>query len=1054
MGKLLLSALLTAPLMVHQVAAQTRTVSGRVTDATNGQGLPGVTVIVKGTTNGTSTNAEGSFSLEVPAGATVSFSSIGYRTIERVVGNSSVIDVALGTDTRQLSEVVVTAVGIERQEKSLGYSVDVISNRSLTQGKETNPIAALQGKVAGVQITRSSGGVNSSQRITLRGQRSLQQDNQPLFVVDGIPIDNSSIQPSSTSANTVDVGNRVGDINPEDIESMTVLKGPSAAALYGSRASNGAIIITTKTGRDAAARGKKSEVTLTSSFTAESILKLPEFQNEFGSGYAGEYIPYENTSWGPRFDGSPVQLGPPAVDGSIQTVPFSPIKDNVRNFFNTGTTFQNTVSLQGGNEKTNYYLSFSDATQKGIVPDDKFRRNTVKFTAGTQLSNKISASTSINYNHNKTDITFQGTGNTSVLNNVINTPRFVDLKKYKDYKNDKFSNLDGFYSAYYDNPWFNIGESRFTSDLDRVIGNATLNYAPLDWLSFTYRAGTDVSFDRRKERAAIRTYISNRRDQDGALVVRPANFPGRVTETDIYIQEITTDLLATIKRNITPDISAQLILGQNLRQRNTRQVSASASALSIPGFYNLSNRVGELGGSEESVKTRLVAGYADLTLGYKDFLFLNATARNDWSSTLSRGNRSYFFPSASLGFVFTEAIAPLKDNKILSYGKIRVSYAQVGNGTGAYNLENTFPAAAGFPYGALASFTVSDLSRNRDIRPELTTNYEGGIEFAMFDDRISGDATYYKTLSRDLITSIDVPTSTGFTQAVVNIGEVENTGLELSLRTTPIRTQSGFRVDIGANFSKNDSKVNELFRDVTNFALGGGDPVPTAIVGQPFPVLKGSGYQRDPEGRVVVDPVTGVPLRDAELKVFGQVNPKYILGGTLTVSYKGLRLSSVVDMRRGNVFYSGTRSTLAFTGTSKETAAYGREPFVFPNSVTRNADGTYTPNTTVKTFDGGYDFWYDKLHGVFAEANIVKADFFKLREVSLTYDLPRALMDKTPFGRVQVGVSGRNLLLFTPKSNEFVDPEANIFGTSNSQGREFNTIPSTRSYGANLTVTF
>lgn len=1041
---------------MQQAAAQNRNITGRVTDAATGQGLPGVTVLAKGTSIGISTNADGSYSLSVPASATtLTFSFIGYTSIDRPIGDASTVNVGLTTDTKQLSEVVVTAVGIERQEKSLGYSVDVIDNRSLTQGRETNPISALQGKVAGAQITRSSGGVNSSQRITLRGQRSLQGENQPLFVVDGIPIDNSSIQPSTTSANTVDVGNRVGDINPDDIETMTILKGPSAAALYGSRAANGAIIITTKTGKDAALRGKKTEVTITSSFTAESVYKLPDFQNEFGSGYAGEYIPYENTSWGPRFDGSQVQVGPPAVDGSIQTRTFSPIKDNVRNFFNTGTTFQNTASLQGGNEKTNYYISFSDVVQKGVVPDDRFRRNTLKFTGGAQLSNKVSTSASINYNHNTTDITFQGTGNTSLLNNVINTPRNLDLRDYKDYKNDKFSTLDGFYSGYYDNPWLNIGESRFVSELDRVIGNATVNYAPLDWLSFTYRAGTDVSFDRRKDRANIRTYNRTRRDQDGELIVRPTpNFPGRVSETDIYIQEITTDFLATVKRNITPDISAQLILGQNLRQRNTRQINANASALSVPGFYNLSNRVGELGGSEETNRRRLLAAYADLTLGFRDYLFLNATARNDWSSTLPADNRSYFFPSASLSFLFTEAITPLKENNVLTYGKVRASFAQVGNDASPYQLQDIFPAGAGFPYGGLGGFTVSDVSRNANLKPELTTSYEAGLELGFLKDRVGFDATYYKTFSRNQIVQIDVPSSSGYASAVVNIGEVENSGLELTLRTTPIRTQSGFRLDVGANFSNNDSKVNELFRDVTNFSLGGGDPVPTAIIGQPFPVLKGSGYQRDPEGRVVVDPATGVPLRDAELKVFGQVNPKYILGGNITASYKGLRLSAVVDMRRGNVFYSGTRSNLAFTGTSKETAKYGREPFVFPNSVTRNTDGSYTPNTTIKTFDGGYDFWYDKLHGVFAEANIVKADFFKLREVSLTYDLPRTLTDKSPFGRAQIGISGRNLLLFTPESNEFVDPEANIFGTSNSQGREFNTIPSTRSYGVNLTVSF
>ncbi|GAB3835019.1 SusC/RagA family TonB-linked outer membrane protein [Hymenobacter jeollabukensis] len=968
------------------------------------------------------------------------------------------MDVTLGADTKQLSEIVVTAVGIERQEKALAYSTDVISSRSLTQGRDTNPIAALQGKVAGVNIGKSSGGVNSSTRITLRGTRSFQGENQPLFVVDGIIIDNTSIQPSTGSTNQVDVGNRVGDINPDDIESITVLKGPSAAALYGSAGGNGAIIITTKTGRDAAAQGRKAAVTFNSSFTAETVLKLPDFQNEFGSGYDLEtYVPFENTNYGPRFDGKPVQLGPPAIDGSVQTIPYSAVRDNVKNFFNTGTTFQNSVALQGGNEKANYYLSFSDATQKGIIPDDKFRRNTLKLTAGSQLTQKLSATTSISYNHNKTDVTFQGSGNGSVLNNVLNTSRQVDLENYKDFINNKFATLDGWFSGYYDNPYRSIADNRYVSNLDRVLGNATLNYAPLDWLSFTYRAGADISFDRRKERNAIRTYTSRRWPNDGSdyagqAIDRPANNPGRLAETDIFISNITTDLLATVKRDVTPDINVTFIAGGNIFARTIQQTSQTANALSIPGYYNLANRVGEITPSDDVNRRRRVGIYGDLTLGFRNYLFLNATARNDWSSTLSPDARSYFYPSVGLSYVFTESIAPLKDNKILTYGKIRASYAKVGNDATAYQLINTFPAATGFPYGSLPSFTVSNLSRNPNLKPEQVKTYEAGLEFGLLNDRIGGEVTYYKTTSSDLITQISVPYSTGFTQAVLNVGKVENKGLESSLRFTPVRTSSGLRIDVGANFSFIDSKVLELFPNVSQLDLGSGDPVPSAIVGQPFPVLKGSAYLRDPQGRIVVD-ASGYPRKDPTLQILGRVNPKYIIGGNLTVAYKGVRLAAVVDARKGAVLWSGTRSTLAFTGSSLETASNGRESFVIPNTVVQNSDGSYSPNTKAVA-DGGFEYWYNRTHGVIQESNIIKADYLKLREVSLTYDLPKALLEKSPFGRASIGFSGRNLLLFVPSDNKFIDPEASLFGTNNSQGREYNNIPSTRSYGANLSVTF
>ncbi|RSK45717.1 SusC/RagA family TonB-linked outer membrane protein [Hymenobacter perfusus] len=1048
MRKILLTAALVAPVLLQQAAAQNRQISGRVTDRATGQGLPGVTVLVKGTTNGVSTNSDGSYTISAPATATtLSFSSIGFVAVERAIGDASTIDIGLATDSKQLNEVVVTAVGIERQEKTLAYSVDVINNRSLTQGRETNPIAGLQGKVSGVNISKSGGGVNSATRITLRGQRSLQQDNQPLFVVDGIPIDNSNTLATNAG---VDTGNRVGDINPDDIETMTVLKGPSAAALYGSRASNGAIIITTKTGKDAAIRGKKAEITYTSSFTGESVLKFPDFQNSYGSGYdLDTYIPYENTNYGPRFDGSPVQLGPPALDGSIQTIPYSAVKDNVKDFFNTGTTFQNTLAFQGGTAKSNFYLSFSDAKSKGIIPDDEFRRNTLKLTAATSLANKVTASTSINYNHNKTDVTWNES-NAGVINNVFQVSRQVDLSKYKDL-NDKFSSRDGFFNGYYANPYQTIDDNRYISNLDRVIGNVTLGYAATDWLNFTYRIGSDVSFDRRKERSAIASYVTR------AGVDRPTATPGYLREGSIFVSDLTSDLLATIKRDITPDFSFQLILGNNIRSRNTQSTGVVANALALPGFYNLSTRIGELGGEESTNRRRLVGAYGDLTLSFRDYLFVTATGRNDWTSTLPKSNRSYFYPSAGVGFVFTEAISALKDNTILTYGKLRASYAQVGSDTDAYQLNTTTPAGAGFPYGSNVGYTLSNTSNNPDLKPERTTSYEGGIEFGFLDDRIGGEATYYQSRTTDQIIRLGVPSTTLFSQANLNVGEVKNKGFESSLRITPVRTESGFRWDIGANFSTNKNEVVSLIGNIRALDISTSlrGVVAAAVVGESFPMLRGSAFLRDPQGRVVVNGTTGYPIRDTQTRNLGQVNPKYIIGGNMTFAYKGLRLTGVIDMRRGGYMYSGTKYNLAFTGSSVETAEYDRLPFVYPNSVIQNADGTFTPNTTVKTADGGFDLFYSNLSNAVAEYNIIKSDYFKLREVSLTYDLPQTLLEKSPFGRASIGVNGRNLLLFVPGENKFIDPESNLQGSSsNIQGIEYNGIPTTRSYGANLTITF
>jgi TonB-linked SusC/RagA family outer membrane protein len=1061
---------------LSQVAmAQTRSISGRVIDRGNNQGLPGVTVLVKGTTLGTATNNDGTFVLSVPSTATtLAFSFIGYTSVEQPIGDGTNINVSLGADTKSLNEVVVTAVGIERQEKSLAYSVDVINSRSLTQGRETNPIAALQGKVAGANIGSSSGGVNSSKRIVLRGTRSFQGENQPVFVVDGIIINNSNIQLGNganggqnvTGNSQVDTGNRVGDINPDDIESMTILKGPSAAALYGSRASNGAIIITTKTGKDAASRGKKAQINYVSSFTASNVLKLPDFQNEFGSGFNGEFLPDENTNWGPRFGSTPtaanglliagvpaglVQYGATLPDGSRNLRPYEAQPNNVRDFFNTGTSLQNTLSIQGGDEKTNYYLSVADALQQGIIPNDRFRRNSIKFTGATRaLDNKLTASTSIGYNHNYT-ATAIGGGN-GVVNTVYNVSRGLYTPDYKDV-NSPFGSLAGFFSGYYDNPYRTIQDDRYESRLDRIIGSITLNYAPKDWVNFTYRVGSDVSFDRRLERSSIRVYPTTYQ--------RPTANPGFVNESRIFLQDLTSDFLATFKRNISPSFSAQLITGANLQSRTTEILNEAANALVLPDLYNVSNRSGELSGGTEVNRRNLVGIYGDLTLSYKDILFLNATARNDWSSTLPIGARSYFYPSAGLTFAFSDAIPALKDNKVLTYGKLRTTFAIVGNDASPYQLVNNFPLATGFPYGSRTGYTVNNQANNGALKPERTKSYEVGLEFGLLQDRIGGEVTLYRTNSTNLISTLAVPYSTGFTSAVLNIGDVLNRGIETSLRLTPIRLENGFRWDIGANFTYQDSNLNSLFGSTSELATGTGAAVATYIVNQQVPMLKGTAFLRDPNGNIIVRQAAGStgydPVVDPVQRILGQVAPRYLWGGNMSFSFKGFRAAFVVDAKKGASIYSGTKNTLNFTGSSTETTQYNRERFVYPNSVVevRDAGGntTYQPNTNL-TSDGGFNFFYNRLNNTIAEYSVISADYLKLREVSISYELPASLLKSTFFGRASIGFSGRNLLLFVPKENKFIDPEASLFGTGNSQGRESNTIPSTRDYGVNLSVTF
>lgn len=1036
--------------------AQNRTITGRVTSKEDGQPLPGVSVKVKGTNIGVSTSADGKYSLSVPPSATIlEFSSIGFVYQALPIGSQSTVNVVLELDSKSLSEVVVTAVGVQKSKASLGYSTDVIKSDDLTNGKQTNLLNGLSGKTAGVQIGRSSGGVNTATRVTIRGIRSLQGDQQPLIVIDGVPIDNSARQPSSSSSNQVDVGSRIGDINPDDIESVTVLKGANAAALYGSQGVNGAIIITTKTGKDAALRNKKLEISVVSTFQIDNVQKLPTVQNEYGSGYETgfvngvsqtEYDPIENTNWGPKLDGSIVQSGPTLANGHKLMIPYKAVPDNIKNFFNTGTNFQNSVAFQGGSDKGSFYASLSDNQVKGVVLGDKFRRNTFKLSGSQKLANNFSVSANISYNKNLTNTSFTGTGNNSVIDAVYNTSRQINLKDFKDWKNYEFATTQGYFNGYQPNPYYNIANNRYSDNLDRFLGSFQMGYDPLKWLNVTWRLGTDYASSRTKSTFEKTVFGSGQ---------RPTSTPGAITENAYSNRIMNSDLLLTFKKQLNKDFDATLILLNNIRQVDTRDLTASASALASPGFFNLSNRVGELGGGESISKKRLIGWAGDLTVGYRDYLYLNATLRNDISSTLPKNNNSYFYPSVNLSFIPTMAIEALKDNEVLSYAKIRASYSKVGSDASPYRLEPTFDPGTGFPYGSNAAFTLSNTTPDPNLKPEFTKSFEVGAELWFLKDKLGLDFAYYDTKTDGQIINIGLASSTGFERATVNAGLVTNKGIEATLRGNPFRNRDGFSWNFSITYTNNKNIVERLYQDSKLLPLGGGDPVPNAIVGQPISLV-GTAFLRDPQGRVVVDATTGYIRKDPNLKNLGQVSPKHILGFNNTISYKAFTLSATLDFRSGNVIYSGTKRQLLFTGSDPETTQFGRQPFVYPNSVIESPvnSGNFVPNTTVKTASGSYDFWFDNYARTFAEASILDAAFLKLRDISFSYKLPAKLLNRTPFGRASVAVSGANILLWTPKANRYIDPEASIFGTNNSQGREFTSIPSTRTFGVTLSASF
>ncbi|GGE94938.1 SusC/RagA family TonB-linked outer membrane protein [Hymenobacter cavernae] len=978
--------------------------------------------------------------------------------------------VSLSTDTKQLNEVVVTALGIEKEKRTLGYATQTIEAAQLTQGRDRSVLNELQGKVAGVQISNASGGVGSSTRVVIRGNKSFTGNNQPLYVVDGIPIDNSSVGSGDNLNNGVDTGNRANDINPEDVESVNILKGPAATALYGSRAASGAIIITTKSGRSAAKRGRKAEVTFTSSYVIDDILFLPKFQNEFGqgfpqNGFARVSDTRENTSWGPRFDGQDRVWGQ-IINNQQQSKPYVGLKNNVRDFFDLGKTWTNTVSLGGGDAKTNYIVSASNVQQSGITPGTKYERSSVKLGGETHLTNKITSSFTATYTRTGSDQAVTGQGNNSIYDQLIQTPRDISLLDLRDL-NNPFNNINGYYSPYTVNPWQILHDNSFHNDVDRLVGNTQLGYQFNDHFKVNYRIGMDTYSDRRKQFSARRDLAPGTQNASGNT-----SSNGYYEETQINYNELSSDLIATYNGNITEDITVSALLGQNFNQRRYDQTSIATNNLVSnafgPTLLNNAN-TGYLNPlanpSTASVGTphylrRIVGVYSTVDFGFRDYLFLGLTARNDWSSTLPSSNRSFFYPAVNLGFVFTDLLG-LKENAYFNYGKLRANVAQVGNDASPYLTGSTFSVASTtngysggtlqFPLGNVVGYSQGNTIGSPTLQPEITKSLELGTELHFFQDRLTADVSVYDTRSTKQIVTIPLSPGSGFTGLVGNVGEIQNKGIEVLLSGTPVKV-GGFTWDLSVNYTKNVSKVLSIIEGIDEINLGGlGGVSLVARKGEPYGVFRATDILTNEAGQVVVAATTGVPLA-SEVKSLGTISPRYSAGLNSTFSYRGLSLTVVVDTKQGGKIYSRTRGTQRFAGTAPETLINDRQPFIVANSVIQNADGSYSPNTTPTT---AFDY-FSALEGAGGPpgTNIIDASYTKLREVALSYTLPSKWLTKTPFGALSVGLTGRNLALWRAKENTYVDPETSNFGNGNVQGFDFSGSPSLRSFGANLRVTF
>ena len=1068
---LLLSLLMAFSVLVF---AQTRTVTGTVLDET-GVVVSFASITVKTTNTGVSADANGNFSINTRTGAVLVVTATGYASKEVTVGSGNNLTITLTKGEGQMiEEVVVTAMGITKEKRSLGAGSSTIGADQLTESKSPSVINSLTGKVAGINITTTAGAPGSSSRVVLRGGSSITGNNQALIVVDGVPIDNSSTIGGS-SLSSVDFGNRGNDINPEDIESITVLKGPAAAALYGSRASNGALIITTKKGGGSGSR--KNEITFSTTNTVSSILKLPDFQNEYGQGYyvdikdgklIYEHDPKENWSWGAPFDGQVLPWGQ-EIDGKRLEKSYSAQPNNVRNFFKPGFATDNNLSLSGRGEKTTYYLGLNGLHSNNIYPGnyDYYNRYGIRFNGATELGNKFYSSISVNYSKINANAVGGGQGGFSVYNNLLQTPRDIPIDKMGDLNNKYYGygytdvngiyrdNLFGYYGAYSNNPYWVLKNYKNYNDVDRLLGSFTIGYKPTNWLNLVERLGTDIYTDSRKYHSPKYNLIPGDNTSKNYSTSNRKSGVGGYQEIIYNVSEVVHDFMATATHSFSEDFNASLMLGNNIRQRLTNTLNSATNTsggLVVPGWYNLANSNGEVISSNDHTIRRLFGYYGELNLAYKNMLFLNGTLRNDHSSTLPKKNASYWYPGANISFVFSEM---LTNREILSYGKFRAAWAQVGNDAEPYRLISTYDKTiinggfgiTRFPFGGVAGLTTGNVINNPDLKPEITTASEVGVELGFLKNRFILDFSYYQNKSKDQILSIPLAVSSGFGFRVVNAGVVNNNGIELSVRAFPIKTKD-MTWELYGTYSQNKNKVVSLMDGVQQVVIGGFSGMGiVANVGQSYGTFYGVTDSVDAAtGKIVVDASSGNPLLTTGPRFLGSYLPKYIASLGTNFNYKGLAFNLLFDTKQGGKFFSRTKDITEFVGTDAITGG-NRDPHVWPNSLVDKGNGLI-PNTDVPFIP--QDYYPDASVGTM----VVDASYVKLRSAGVSYTFPKSLMSKTPFGELTFGIYGNNLFIWTAKENKYADPEINSSGAGNEQGFDFTAQPSVRNYGINLKVTF
>ncbi len=1067
-GRLLLmaSVVCTMLLAIHPVAnaaVQQRTVVGNVVD-NDGAPMPGVNVVIKGTTTGVATDFNGQYSINVPnSNAVLVFSYISYHSQEVTVGDRTTVNVTLEENIAEIEEVVVTALGIKRAEKALGYSIGQLNEDAVTNARSANVMNSLSGKISGVNVRAASGDPGSTVLINIRGQRSLTGDNQPLIVLDGIPVNNSVKNTkaqigSEGTRQTVDYGNPISDINPDDIASISVLKGAAAAALYGGRAGNGVILITTKSG---ASQKKGIGVSFNTSVAFDKAWQFPKFQNTFGSGSReGTDDVISDASWGPRLDNGSkyVQWDSPTDPVTGEKIPTDWVSypNRVKDFFNTGHTIITNVAVNGANDKGDFRISYTNMENKGIVPNTDLSRNNINFTAGYKLHKNLKVSTNIAYAGNKSD-NRPSVNRESVVNIVYTMPANIDVSKLKDYW---MPGLEGIKQnspvpGGNDNPYFVANEALNGFNRDRMTGNVQVVWDILPDLSLMGRTGLDYYNEDRESRQAY----SARRYPQGAYLTAHS-----------YFMEQNTDFLLSYKKDLTSDWFVSVSVGANRMDSHWNSSLMSTTKLATPGVYNISNAAAgtvQTSGNFENGKwkKRINSIYAMGQVAFRNYAFLDLTARNDWSSTLPDGNNSYFYPSASLSFLLSDMLH-MSNNGAISFIKLRGNISQVGTDVGPYDLYNTVTMES---WGSQNIVKQGETLQNNQLKPEISTSYEVGTDLRFLAGRLGFDFTWYKTNIVNQVMSISTTWASGYGSRKINAGEIQNKGIEFTLRGTPI--DSELRWDISATFSRNRNKIVELTGGVTQISMYGAEGVEFyAREGEEIGDFYSRSWRKVPSGPYAGEPWLndgGGYERENEYIKIGNYNPDFMIGFVNTFTYKGFTLNALIDWRQGGQFYSYVAKNLLSDGRTEVTvpgrdAATGGLPWVDGNGNSRNdgmivqgyiqqADGSYAANT-LKTDPEDY---YGEYYWSWNERSTFDASYVKLREVSLDYTFGKNVLNRLPFTNITIGVFGRNLFSWTAADQGF-DPETSMTFTQDriAPGVGSWALPYTRTYGFKIGFNF